>query len=89
MEIWKFLAGLGLFLYGMGLMETVLKNVAGLSIKLFLKRNTQNVYKAIVSGTGQCVFADKAIKDIAYNLNDFEASATDILHNQCAIIRNE
>lgn len=51
MEIWKFLAGLGLFLYGMGLMESVLKNVSSRSFKLFLKRNTQNVFKAIVGGT--------------------------------------
>ena len=51
LEIWKFLAGLGLFLYGMGLVESVLKSVAGRSFKLFIKRNTQNVFKAIVGGT--------------------------------------
>ncbi len=51
LELWKFLAGLGLFLYGMGQLEHVMKNVTGRSFKLFLKKNTQNLFKAIVGGT--------------------------------------
>jgi len=47
-DAWKFLAGLGLFLYGMGQLEMVLKTVSGRSLKLFLKRNTQNLFKSIV-----------------------------------------
>jgi len=50
LEIWKFLAGLGFFLYGMGQLETVLKNVSGRSLKLFLKRNTQSLFKSIFGG---------------------------------------
>ena len=50
LEIWKFLAGLGFFLYGMSQLETVLKNVSGRSLKLFLKRNTQSLFKAIFGG---------------------------------------
>lgn len=47
-EIWKFLAGLGFFIYGMSQLETVLKNSSGRSFKLFLKRNTQNLFKSIL-----------------------------------------
>lgn len=47
-EVWKFLAGLGFFLYGMNLLEEVLKNASGRSLKLFLKRNTDNLFKAII-----------------------------------------
>jgi phosphate:Na+ symporter len=49
-EFWKFLAGLGFFLYGMNQLESVLKNVSGRSLKLFLRRNTQNLFKAIFGG---------------------------------------
>lgn len=50
-NIWRFLAGLGLFLYGMNLMEHVLKKISGRSFKLFLKKYTQNLFKAIIGGT--------------------------------------
>lgn len=49
-EIWKFLAGLGLFLYGMTQLELVLKAISGRSLKLFLKHNTKNLFKAIFGG---------------------------------------
>jgi phosphate:Na+ symporter len=51
MEFWKFLAGLGLFLYGINLTEHVLKKVSGRSFKLFLKQYTQNLTKSIFAGT--------------------------------------
>jgi phosphate:Na+ symporter len=47
-ELWKFLAGLGFFLFGMSQLESILKSISGRSLKLFLKRNTQNLFKAIV-----------------------------------------
>jgi len=50
LEIWKLLAGLGLFLYGMSQIETLVKSVSGRRLKLFLRRNTQNVFKAIGVG---------------------------------------
>ena len=49
-ELWKFLAGLGFFLFGMNQLESVLKNTSGRSLKLFLKRNTKNLFKAILGG---------------------------------------
>ena len=49
-EIWKFLAGLGFFLYGMSQLETVLKSISGRALKLFLKRNTQSLFKSIFGG---------------------------------------
>jgi phosphate:Na+ symporter len=50
-EIWKFLAGLGFFLFGMSQLETVLKNISGRRLKLFLKKNTQSLFKSIFGGT--------------------------------------
>jgi phosphate:Na+ symporter len=50
LETWKFLAGLGFFLYGMNQLEAVLKNISGRSLKLFLKRNTQSLFKSIFGG---------------------------------------
>lgn len=48
--LWQFLAGVALFLFGMGQLETVLKNVSGRSLKLFLKRNTGNLFKSVLGG---------------------------------------
>ena len=50
MDAWKFLAGLGLFMYGMGMLERVLKNLSGRSFKLFLKKYTQRLPTAIIGG---------------------------------------
>lgn len=48
--LWGFFAGLGLFIFGMSNLEKVLKNYSGRSLKLFLRRNTKNVFKAIAGG---------------------------------------
>lgn len=50
LEIWRFLAGIGFFIYGMGQLEKVLKNASGRSLKLFISRNTQSLPKAIAIG---------------------------------------
>src|SRR5688572_31127495 len=50
MDAWKFLAGLGLFMYGMSVLERVLKNLSGRSFKLFLKKYTQRLPTAIIGG---------------------------------------
>lgn len=50
-DFWKFIAGLGIFLFGMHHLESALKSLAGRSFKLFLKRHTNNPLKAILSGT--------------------------------------
>ena len=47
---WVFLAGLGLFLYGMNLMEQVLKGISGRSFKLFLRKYTRSLPKSIIGG---------------------------------------
>ncbi|GAB4137841.1 MAG: Na/Pi cotransporter family protein [Bacteroidia bacterium] len=51
MEFWGLIAGLGLFLYGMNMLESVLRNTTGRSMKLFLKNNTGSVFKSIMGGT--------------------------------------
>jgi len=51
LDLWKFLAGLGIFLMGLFFIEESLKNLAGSSFKKFLKKHTQNSFKAIMSGT--------------------------------------
>jgi phosphate:Na+ symporter len=54
MQTWynlsEMLAGIGLFLLGMNFLESTLKNLAGRSFKLFLRRHTQNKLKAIGGG---------------------------------------
>lgn len=50
-DLWRFLAGLGIFLFGMTFIEDGLKNLAGRSFKLFLKKSTTNPIKGIISGT--------------------------------------
>lgn len=46
----EFLAGLGIFLFAMFLLEDSLRNLAGRSFKLFLKKHTSNKIEAIGSG---------------------------------------
>ncbi|MDQ3108749.1 MAG: Na/Pi symporter, partial [Bacteroidota bacterium] len=46
----EFIAGLGIFLFAMLLLEESLKNLAGRSFKLFLKKHTSNKFEAIGSG---------------------------------------
>jgi len=49
-NIWQFLAGLGVFLLGMSLIEEALETLAGRTFKKFLRRHTQHPIKAIGSG---------------------------------------
>ncbi|MDN5205056.1 Na/Pi symporter [Fulvivirgaceae bacterium BMA10] len=51
LDIWKLLAGLGIFLFGMFQLEESIREVAGRKFKLFLRRHTHNKYRAILSGT--------------------------------------
>jgi phosphate:Na+ symporter len=48
-QFWEFLAGLGLFLFALHLMETSLKDLAGRTFKLFLKKYTSNTLGAVTS----------------------------------------
>jgi phosphate:Na+ symporter len=50
-DLWKFLAGLGIFLFGMRFMEESLHNIAGAAFKRFLRKQTNTRIKAILSGT--------------------------------------
>ena len=51
MGTWTFIAGLGLFLYGLSLMEQVSKQIAGRPFKLLLRRYSKSLPKAIIGGT--------------------------------------
>lgn len=48
--IWKFIAGIGFFLYGLQLMDQALTKLSGRSFKKFLRRSTSSVIKAIGGG---------------------------------------
>ena len=50
-DFWKLLAGLGLFLYGMFLLENALRQTEGRNFKLFLQKHTKKKLSAIFSGT--------------------------------------
>ena len=49
-NIWKFFAGLGIFLLGMLLMEGSLERIAGRTFKKFLRKHTNNPVKAVLVG---------------------------------------
>ncbi len=50
LNIWKLLAGLGIFLFGMFLMEESIKGLAGRSFKKLIKEYTNTRIKAILAG---------------------------------------
>src|SRR5690554_3370155 len=50
-ELWKLLAGLGIFLFGMYLLEEAIKALSGRSFKKFIKNYTSNRIKSILAGT--------------------------------------
>ncbi len=49
---WEFIAGLGIFLFGMLQMEDAIKSLAGRSFKLFLRKHSKSKLKGILSGAG-------------------------------------
>ena len=49
---WEFIAGLGIFLFGLIQMEEAIKNLAGRNFKIFLKKHSRNKLKGILSGAG-------------------------------------
>ncbi len=49
-DVWRLLAGLGLFLFGMYQLEVALKQLAGRPFKQFLKIHTSHPVKGILSG---------------------------------------
>jgi phosphate:Na+ symporter len=51
LDIWKLLAGLGIFLFGMFLMEESIKNLAGRSFKGFIRNSTKGILRSVASGT--------------------------------------
>ena len=50
LNIWLILGGVGIFLFGIQLLENSLKNLMSRSFKLFLKKQTSNPFKAIFGG---------------------------------------
>ncbi|MGE0635336.1 MAG: Na/Pi cotransporter family protein [Bacteroidia bacterium] len=50
-DAWKFVAGIGLFIYAMMLIEDAVKNLAGRSFKIFLKKQTGSPLRAVAGGT--------------------------------------
>ena len=50
-EIWHFLAGLGLFLYGISRIERSLRRLGGRRFVHTLRRHTKNPVESIASGT--------------------------------------
>ncbi|TNE95501.1 MAG: Na/Pi cotransporter family protein [Deltaproteobacteria bacterium] len=50
LDFYMLLAGLGMFLYGMTVLEDSLKKLAGPKLKTFLKKNTSTPFKGILTG---------------------------------------
>lgn len=49
-DFWKFLAGIGLFLWGMHQLETAIKELGGKSLRHLLQRFTDSAWKGILIG---------------------------------------
>ncbi len=49
-EIWMFLAGLGIFLFGMHMMEESIRLLSGAAFRTFIRKSTGTNFKAIFSG---------------------------------------
>jgi len=49
-DMWKLLAGLGLFLFGMRQLETALEQLAGKTFRHFLKESTDKPIRSVLSG---------------------------------------
>jgi phosphate:Na+ symporter len=50
-QVWPLLAGLGLFLFGMFMLEEALRALAGRSFKKFLRKHTGHPVKAVLAGS--------------------------------------
>lgn len=50
LDIWKFLAGLGIFLFGMFLLEEAVKQLSGKSFKRLIKKTTTGKIRSVFSG---------------------------------------
>jgi len=48
---WSFAAGIGLFLFGLHLVEQALETLAGRGFKRFIRRNTGQPLRAVITGT--------------------------------------
>ncbi|PKP19125.1 MAG: sodium:phosphate symporter, partial [Bacteroidetes bacterium HGW-Bacteroidetes-23] len=49
-DIWKFLAGLGIFMYGMFLLEEAIKQLSGKAFKIFIRKSTTGRIRSIFTG---------------------------------------
>jgi phosphate:Na+ symporter len=49
-DIWELLAGLGIFLFGILLLEESIKNLSGRAFKSFIRRSTEGRLRSVLSG---------------------------------------
>jgi phosphate:Na+ symporter len=49
-DIWKFLAGLGIFMYGMFLLEEAIKQLSGRTFKILIRKSTTGRIRSIFTG---------------------------------------
>ncbi len=49
-DFWKFLAGLGIFMFGMFLLEEAIKQLSGKAFKKFIKKSTKGKIRSIFTG---------------------------------------
>jgi len=51
LDLWKFLAGLGIFLFGMHLLEESVKSLSGKTFRRMIRQYTNGTLRAIGSGS--------------------------------------
>lgn len=52
LDIWKLIAGIGVFLFGMYMLEDSLKRLSGRTFRNWLRNSTDSAFKAIATGAG-------------------------------------
>ena len=85
LNIWLILGGVGIFLFGIMLLEQALQTLMSRRFKLFLKRQTSNPFRAIFSGT-VVTAALQSSSVVNFMVLAFVSSGVITLRNALAVI---
>ena len=73
LNIWLILGGVGIFLFGIMLLEQALQKLMSRRFKLFLRRQTGNTFRAIFSGDFIGMLKAEGINELLFLNNIFAA----------------
>jgi len=85
LDIWRFLAGLGIFLFGMHMLEVSIERLSGRAFKSLIRSYTQTRIRAILSGTLATVVLQSS-SAVALMVLAFTGAGIISLHNAMGAI---